>query len=374
MKIAILSCFYPYRGGIAQFNANLFKELGKNHQVRAFNFKRQYPEFLFPGKTQYVTQDDVAIKIDSTPVLDSVNPFSYYSAAGEIRDFSPDLLIMRYWMSFFAPSLGCVARNIGPQTKIISVLDNVVPHEKRFFDTPFTKFFLNSGKNHGFVVLSESVGQDLLNLKPDARFIHIPHPLYNHFGEKCPREEAVKKLGIDPEKKTLLFFGLIRDYKGLDILLDAFELLDESYQLIIAGEPYGSFEPYRKKIDASINKSRIYLHTNYISDNEVSLYFGASDVVVLPYKSATQSGISAISYHFDVPMITTDVGGLKEAVEKPGTGVVVEFPDSKFVAEGIRNFFDNNKKDSCIMNIQRVKNELSWRAFAEKLTDFYTKL
>lgn len=106
MKIAILSCFYPYRGGIAQFNANLFKELGKNHQVRAFNFKRQYPEFLFPGKTQYVTQDDVAIKIDSTPVLDSVNPFSYYSAAGEIRDFSPDLLIMRYWMSFFAPSLG----------------------------------------------------------------------------------------------------------------------------------------------------------------------------------------------------------------------------------------------------------------------------
>ena len=370
MKIAILSCFYPYRGGIAQFNANLLKELGKKHQVRAFNFKRQYPGLLFPGKTQYVTKEDVAIKIDSTPLLDTINPLSFVSTAREIRKFSPDLLIMRYWMSFFAPSLGYVARHIDPCTKVISVLDNVVPHERRFFDTPFTKYFLNSNPNHKFVVLSESVGEDLLKLKPDAKYIHLPHPLYNHFGEKYPKKDAQKKLGIDPSKKTLLFFGLIREYKGLDILLDAFDMLDESYQLIIAGEPYGSFDLYQKKIDNSPGKSRIYLHTSYIADNQVSLYFGASDVVVLPYRSATQSGISAISYHFDLPMITTDVGGLKEAVGKPGTGVVVDYPDGVLVAKGIIEYFEKNNADYYIKNIQKLKEQLSWSVFAERLTDF----
>ncbi|PKO95625.1 MAG: glycosyl transferase [Bacteroidetes bacterium HGW-Bacteroidetes-7] len=371
MKIAILSCFYPYRGGIAQFNANLHNELGNKHQVRAFNFKRQYPGLLFPGKTQYVTNEDVALKIDSTPLLDTINPFSFISTAREIRKFAPDLLIMRYWMSFFAPSLGYVARHMNPGTKVISVLDNVVPHEKRFFDTPFTKYFLNSNPGHKFIVLSESVGEDLLRLKPDAKYIHLPHPLYNHFGEKCSRADAQKRLGIDPAKKTLLFFGLIREYKGLDILLEAFDLLDESYQLIIAGEPYGSFDLYQKKIDNSPGKSRIYLHTRYIADNEVSIFFGASDVVVLPYRSATQSGISAISYHFDVPMITTDVGGLKEAVGKPGTGVVVDYPDGKLIAKGIIEYFEKNKADYYIKNIQKLKEQLSWSVFAERLTDFY---
>jgi len=371
VKIAILSCFYPYRGGIAQFNANLLTELGKKHQVRAFNFKRQYPGLLFPGKTQYVTNEDVAIKIESTPLLDTINPFTYISTAREIRKFAPDLLIMRYWMSFFAPSLGYVARHMNVNTKVISVLDNIVPHEKRFFDTPFTRYFLNSNPGHKFIVLSESVGEDLLRLKPDAKYIHLPHPLYNHFGEKCSREFAQKTLGTDPSKKTLLFFGLIREYKGLDILLDAFNMLDESYQLIIAGEPYGSFEPYQKKIDNSPGKARIHLYTRYIADNEVSLFFGASDVVVLPYKSATQSGISAISYHFNLPMITTDVGGLKEAVGKPGTGVVVDYPDSNLVAQGIRDYFEKSNADFYVKNIQKLKEQLSWSVFAERLTGFY---
>lgn len=374
MKIAILSCFYPYRGGIAQFNANLHTELGKNHQVRAFNFKRQYPGILFPGKTQYVTKDDLALKIESSPLLDTINPLTYIKTAREIRKFDPDLLIIRYWMSFFAPSLGYVAGHIGKKTKVISILDNVIPHERHFFDTPFTKYFLNSNSQQGFVVLSESVGKDLLKIKPDARYIHIPHPLYNHFGAKTPGDEAKKILGVDPAKKTLLFFGLIREYKGLDILLDAFNLLDDDYQLIIAGEPYGSFEPYRTKIENSPGKERIHLHTRYISDSEVSVFFGASDVVVLPYRTATQSGISAISYHFDVPMITTDVGGLKEAVGKPGTGVVVDYPDSNLIAQGIGDYFNNSKREICIKNIQMVKDSLSWSGFSERMLDFYKEI
>ncbi len=275
MKIAILSCFYPFRGGIAQFNANLLQELGKNHHIRAFNFKRQYPSFLFPGKTQFVTDKDMAIKIESTPVLDTINPVTYLSTAREINRFKPDLLIMRYWMSFFAPSQGFVARKIDKGTKIISILDNVVPHERRFFDSFFTRYYLNSNSNHSFVVLSQSVGDDLLREKPDARYRTIPHPIYNHFGKKIDSIKAKESLGLDLSKKTLLFFGLIREYKGLDILLNAFDNLDNSYQLVIAGEPYGSFESYLKIIETSPSKNRIKLFTRYIDDNEDSLFFSS---------------------------------------------------------------------------------------------------
>lgn len=372
MKIALLSCFYPFRGGIAQFNANLFTELGLSHTVKAFNFTRQYPNFLFPGKSQFVTEADNAIQIENLPILDTINPISYYKTAKAISDWEPDLLIMRYWMSFFAPSQGFVGRRLLKKTKVISILDNVIPHERRFFDTPFTKYFLKS--NHAFVVLSSSVGKDLLTIEPDANYITIPHPLYNHFGEKVKRSVAQVKLKLDPNKKTLLFFGLIREYKGLDILIDAFSSLDQSYQLIIAGEPYGSFEMYQNKIDNSPAKKRIKLFTRYIPDSEVPLFFSAADVTVLPYRTATQSGISAISFHFDVPLITTNVGGLKEAIEKPGTGIVVEKPESSCIANGIKKFFEENNSEYYINNIAKEKEELSWKRFSEKLIDFYNTL
>ncbi|MDP3451672.1 MAG: glycosyltransferase [Bacteroidales bacterium] len=372
MKIAILSCFYPYRGGIAQFNANIYNELGKTHEVRAFNFKRQYPGILFPGKTQYVTAEDNAIKIDSTPILDSINPLSYISTSRAIREWEPDLLIMRYWISFFAPSHGFVGRHQLKKTKVISILDNVVPHEKRPFDTALTKYFLSSGD--GFVVLSSSVGEDLIRLKPDARFKVIPHPLYNHFGEKQERDSSIERLSLEKNKKNILFFGLIRDYKGLDILIDAFSLLDQSYQLIIAGEPYGSFEPYARQLALSPAKERIKLFNRYIPDGEVPLFFSCADVVVLPYRSATQSGISAISYHFGVPIITTDVGGLKEIIEKQGTGIVVEYPECGAIAKGIREFFEGGNRDTYIEGVERAKRELSWQSFAQELLSFYNTL
>ena len=177
MKIAILSCFYPYRGGISQFNACLYGELGKSHQVRAFNFSRQYPSFLFPGKTQYVTEDDNAVPVESISLLDTANPFTYRRTAETIKEWGPDLVLTRYWMSYFAPSLGYVTRRLRGHCKVISILDNVVPHESRFFDTPLTKYFL--GGSDGYVTLCNAVADDLLRLRPDARYTVIPHPLYS---------------------------------------------------------------------------------------------------------------------------------------------------------------------------------------------------
>ncbi len=212
MKIAYLSTFYPFRGGIAQFNANLYNTLQKEHEVIPFTFKRQYPQILFPGKTQYVTPDDPAMPIDSIPVLDTANPLQYHAAARKIAQTQPDVLIMKYWMSYFAPSLGVVAHQLKKQgCKVITILDNVIPHEQRFFDKPLTRWFLR--QNTGFVAMSSSVRDDLVSLYPEARYIQQAHPLYDHFGTAINQQTARQQLGIDPAKKTLLFFGLIRDYK-----------------------------------------------------------------------------------------------------------------------------------------------------------------
>ncbi len=369
MKIAILSCFYPYRGGISQFNACLYDELGKEHVVRAFNFKRQYPKFLFPGKTQFVTADDEAVPVESESLLDTANPFSYISTYRAIRSWNPDVLIVRYWMSYFAPSLGYITRRMKKHCKVISILDNVVPHEPHFFDTPLTKYFLKGST--GSVTLCEAVSEDLLRIKPDARYTVIPHPLYSHFGQKLDRAEAEMRLGLAPGKKNILFFGLIRTYKGLDILLEAFGKLSDEYQLIIAGEPYGSFDRYQEIIDRIPGKERIFMDLKYIKDSEVTNYFSAADVAVLPYRSATQSGISSVSYHFEVPMIVTDVGGLREAIGDTGTGLVAPECTPEAILEEMERYFDDPSiKENCISNIRIEKDRLSWKTFADRLMEF----
>lgn len=373
MRIAILSCFYPYRGGISQFNASLLNELRKEHTVKAFNFKRQYPDFLFPGKTQFVDKKDNAVPVESQALLDTANPFSYITTARKIREWKPDLLIMRYWMSWFAPSQGWVARHMGENCKVISILDNVVPHEKRFFDKPLTSYYLKG--NDAFVVLCDAVRDDLLSIKKDVRYIVSPHPLYSHFGEKKTREEAAAHLGVDPLKKTLLFFGLIREYKGLDILLEAFSKLDDSYQLIIAGEPYGSFEKYRKLINSSPLRSNIKLIDSYIPDSEVPYLFCSSDVCVLPYRSATQSGISSISYHFEVPLITTDVGGLKETVGERGTGIIADKVTPEAIFEAIKYYFSSpSVPEKLKEGIKAEKQRLSWSNFCSNILNLYKQL
>ena len=374
MKIAILSCFYPYRGGISQFNACLYGELSKTHIVKAFNFTRQYPEFLFPGKTQYVTEDDEAVPVESTSLLYTANPFSYIRTYREIRDWDPDVLIVRYWMSYFGPSLGYITRRMKKHCKVISILDNVIPHEPRFFDTPMTKYFLSGST--GSVTLCEAVSKDLLKLRPDARYAVIQHPLYSHFGDKLDRRQAEDKLGISHDRKNLLFFGLIREYKGLDILIEAFGMLPENeYQLIIAGEPYGSFEKYQKLLDKSGRGKNVHLALKYIKDSEVKDYFSAADLAVLPYRSATQSGISSVAYHFEVPMVVTDVGGLRETIGDRGTGLVSpECTPEAICKEILRFFCSPTIKQECINNIRLEKDRLSWETFARNLTDFIGQL
>ena len=216
MKIAILSTFYPFRGGIAQFNASLLDGLSRECTVKAFNFTLQYPDFLFPGKTQYVTPEDSALQVDAQAVLSTVNPFSWGKAAKAIREWGADLLIVRYWMSWFAPSLGSVARKAG--CKVLAITDNIIPHEKHFFDKPLTKWFLGGVK--ACVCMSDEVAADLHSLKPSMPCKVLPHPLYTHFGSRVDRAEAEKRLGLPGKGHNLLFFGLIRHYKGLDILID----------------------------------------------------------------------------------------------------------------------------------------------------------
>ena len=371
MKIAILSCFHSYRGGISQFNTAILTELGRSHDVKAFNFKRQYPEFLFPGKTQYVTEDDEAAAVESTPVLDTANPLTYIKTARTIAEWNPDLLLTRYWMPYFAPSLGYVARRLKGRCKTVAVLDNVIPHERHFFDTALTRYFL--GGFRGFITMSGSVSRELAEIRPGAVFRMLPHPLYSHFGEKLSREEAEKSLGLAPGKKNILFFGLLRKYKGLDILIKAFARLPEDFQLIIAGEPYGSFEPYAGLIDGlpPETRERVKIFPEYIPDSRVKVFFSAADVTVLPYRSATQSGISSISYHFEVPMIVTDTGGLKSAVGDGGTGIVVDAPEPDAVLGGIRKYFsDPAIRESCVLCIRKEKERLSWSRFCSELTEF----
>ena len=371
MRVALLSSFYPLRGGISQFNASLLAGLGKCHNVKAFSFSRQYPDFLFPGKTQYVTPEDEATPVEAEALLDTVNPFTWIKTARAIRDWKADLLVMKYWMSWFAPSLGYVARHCG--CKSVVVLDNVIPHEPHWFDKPLTRYFLNGCT--GFVSMSESVEKDLLSLRPDAPHILRPHPLYAHFGEKLPREQAIRALGLDPARKTLLFFGLIREYKGLDILLEAFRDLPEDYQLVIAGEPYGSFDKYQQIIDSLPGKDRIRVFPDYIRDSEVKRYFSAADLAVLPYRSATQSGISSIACHFDLPMAVTDVGGLKGTIGARGTGIVAPEASAPAIRKEILRYFeDPSLQESCRAAILQEKKRLGWDAFSEALSDFAATL
>ncbi|MCL1937625.1 MAG: glycosyltransferase [Candidatus Azobacteroides sp.] len=370
MKIALLSPFYPYRGGIAQFSGRLYKALEEENEVKAFSFLRLYPDFLFPGKTQYTNDKENTTDVPTERILDSLNPFSYEKTVRAIEKFQPDILLVAYWMSFFVPAYGYIVSRLRKKTKIIILVHNAIPHEPRFFDKALAKLLFN--RSDGFIVMSRTVEKDLLALSPEAPRLLKPHPLYDHFGEKIEQTEALKALGINLNKKTLLFFGLIRDYKGLDLLIDAMALLDSSYQLLIAGETYGSFDKYQKQLDVSPAKDRIYLFNRYIDDSEVSLLFSAADLLVLPYKSATQSGIIPVAYHFELPVVATDIGGLREMIEPAGTGIIT-LPESAAIAKGVEQIFSS---DISIFtnNIKKEKQNLNWETFAHSLTAFAEKI
>lgn len=374
MKVAFLSTFYPFRGGIAQFNSALLKAFQKiNIEVFPFTFTRQYPNFLFPGKTQFVEENDNADIVNSIPLLDSINPISYVKTARKILCYQPQMFLTKYWMSFFAPSLGYVAKKLKKKNIInIAILDNVISHEKRPFENQLTSFFLK--QFHGYIVMSQAVLEDLQKFIKNPNFRLIPHPLYNHFGEKITREEACEKLNIPIDKKILLFFGFIRDYKGLDLLLEAMKYLSNEYLLLVAGESYGNFEKYQKIIDENHLNEKVKLFVRYINDFEVPYFFSASDLCVLPYKSATQSGIVGISYHFDLPVVATDVGGLKEMLADYNSGLIIEKPEPQKIAETIEQFFQLKHKINFVENINKYKKIASWENLANNILALYNEL
>ncbi|MBI3141318.1 MAG: glycosyltransferase [Bacteroidetes bacterium] len=370
MKIAYLSTFYPFRGGIAQYNADLYREFEKQHEIKAFTFTRQYPQFLFPGETQYVTKEDKTEPIDSLAILDSINPLSYFTAAQKINQYGPDLWIAKYWLPFFGPSLGTVARRLNTAKKI-AILDNAIPHEKRPGDRMFTKYFLNAVD--GFICMSQQVQNDLHTLKPAAQSVYQPHPLYDHFPPPMPKEQAREQLGIGKDRKVLLFFGYIRAYKGLDLLIEALTHLPEEYLLLIAGEPYEGYAKYQALIASLGVQEKVMEAVRYITDPEVPLFYSAADVSMLTYKSATQSGVVNISYHYNLPVIVTDVGGLRENVATHQTGIVVDRPEVLPIVQGITEFFKHPPLDFA-HNIGAIKEKSSWKSLATTILQLYETL
>ncbi len=359
----------PFRGGISNFSELLLIELEKLSFVQAYTFKKQYPDFLFPGKTQFSKNS----KRHFPRIVSTFNPFSYLLARRILKKSEPSIFITNYWMTFFGPLMAFLGKCFNKKVVKVAIIHNLIPHEKRFFDSFFNRIFLS--QYDGFVVLSDAVKKDLLTLKNNANCIVLKHPPYNQFGMRLSREESLSKLGLNPSRKTLLFFGLIRDYKGLDLLLKAFSKLDDSFQLLIAGEVYGTDENYNELIRRSKNQNILFVN-DFIPDDEVSVYFSCADLCVLPYKSATQSGIKAVADSFQVPVLTTNVGGLAEGILSNKNGFIIENTESKSMASQIEFIFGSGNLGSVIQNLNKEKNsdENAWSNFAENVLHFCQKL
>ncbi len=368
----ILGTSYPMRGGIAHYVALLYKALiRRGHQVQIISFKRQYPTIFFPGKTQQDLSKEIE-PIPSKPLLDSIGPLSWITTFIEIYRFKPELIIFKYWMPFFAPSYACIAflTTLITRTKVLYICDNIVPHEKKPGDTWLTRLALSFVDY--FIVQSEIVREDLLRFRASANYKKVPHPVYEIFQQNYTSDQARQKLGIANDEKVLLFFGYVRSYKGLAYLIDALPLLQKKLKikLLVAGEFYEDKKKYERQIENLSLKPSVIMFDNYIPNEEIGLYFAAANVVVLPYVSATQSGIVQIAYNYNKPVITTDVGGLPEAVTQDVTGVVVPAKNIQALAQAIIRYFEGNKEMQFSENIQKQKGEYSWERLAMAIEDF----
>lgn len=370
MRIVILGSAYPLRGGgIASFNERLaqhYQQLG--HEVDIYSFSLQYPNFLFPGKSQF--SDEPAPKgLRIFSKVNSINPFNWIKIGLELKKAKYDLLIVRFWMPFFGPCLGTIQRIVrqNKHTKVVCIADNIIPHEHRMGDELLATYFLNAVD--GCVTMSKSVLKDLRAIKPKLPAVYTPHPLYDNYGPSISLEQARTELKIPVAEKVVLFFGFIRQYKGLDMLLEALaknEVKQMNVKLLLAGEFYGDEDYYQKLIEKLQLQDRIYLHTSFIPNDAVGTYFCAADAVVLPYRSATQSGITQVAYHYDVPMIVTRVGGLPELVHDQVVGSVVE-PNTEEIAKGIVAFYEDGNCDRFRENIKVEKKKYSWDTFGKEI-------
>ncbi|MFQ6678157.1 MAG: glycosyltransferase [Fidelibacterota bacterium] len=371
MNIVIVGTFPPFRGGIANFYHTMAEKLSVNHQVTALNFTTQYPNSLFPGKSQF-SESQKKAKYSTVRLLSSTNPLSWKKTAKRIIELQPDLIIFKYWMPFFAPAFGSVLKKVKRklQIKALVVCDNILPHESRLLDESLTKYFLNNVDF--FMVMSKAVEKELLSFYPHADYVYTPHPLFDLFGEKIPKKEAKSLIEIN-EENMILFFGLIREYKGLDLLIKAAGKLKEKigrFKILAVGDCYEDQEKYIKLIKDNEVEEIIDLRMEFIPNDQVYKYFSAADAIVLPYKTATQSGIVPVAYHFNKPVIITDVGGLKEIVIDGQTGLVVN-PNPNDIAVGILKFYRIQNSTDFDSHIQEFKQQFSWRVFIEKLETLY---
>lgn len=374
-SIVIVGPAYPFRGGLADFDhtlAETFRDDGRD--CRIITFTTQYPSFFFPGKTQF-TDSPAPEGLDITRELSTVNPVSWIRTGLKIMKAAPDAVIVRYWIPFMAFSLGTVCRiaRLNGKTRALALLDNIVPHERRPFDRFMTRYFVKY--IDGFIYMSEQVHSDLRTFDKIKPAYFAPHPMFTNYGPKMRRDEACRKFGLDQELKYAMFFGFIRDYKGLDLLLEAWALLKagsglEGHKLIIAGEYYGGREKYEAMIERLGLKEDLVLITRFIPDREISTLFSIADLIVQPYKTATQSGVTQVAYYYEVPMIVTDVGGLREIVPDGKVGYVVE-PEPSDIAGAIDRYYKENKEAEFKANIRDYRERFTWESFIGKFDELY---
>ncbi|MEO6541961.1 MAG: glycosyltransferase [Ferruginibacter sp.] len=381
MNVIIIGPAHPLRGGgITTFNERMARQFqSEGHQTCIYSFSLQYPGFLFPGKSQF-TDEPAPKDLEIHTRINSINPINWLHVGKEIRKLKPDLVIVRYWLPFMGPCLGTILRIIkkNKHTKIICIADNIIPHEKRIGDKPFTRYFIKPVD--GFITMSEKVLGDLRLFTKNKKALLVTHPLYDNFGDKISKEAAREKLKIKNEELIILFFGFIRKYKGVDILLDAMKEIQnlaagqedakaksQNIKLLIAGEFYGDRKIYDEQIERLGIQADLILHTDFIPDIEVKNYFCAADVVIQPYRHATQSGVTPLAYHYEVPMIVTNVGGLPAMVPHNKVGLVAE-PTAGSLAEKILEYFDKGE-NYFLPHLLEEKQKFSWAKFLASIVE-----
>ena len=389
MKIIVLGTSWPYRGGLATFNERLARQfVSEGHEVEIWTFTLQYPSFLFPGKTQYTNEPapkDLVIRRE----LNSCNPFNWFRVGRAIQKAAPDMLICCYWMSFFAPAYGLVSRiaQRNGKTKCVALVHNMIPHEPSILDKLFAPYFVKS--QNGFVALSESVvkdiekveslkflaqGHDYLKVERKPKTFS-PHPIYDHYGEQMRKAEACEALGLPTDKNYMLFFGLVRAYKGLDLLLDAFGQVKNQLpdvQLIIAGEFYEDEDKYHGQIASLGLTDRVIIRNEFVPDGDLRKYFGAADLIVQPYKTATQSGVTQVAFHFEKPMLVTNVGGLGEIVHDHKMGYACE-PKAEAIAADLLDYYQNNRQKAYTTYLQKEKTKYAWSNMTKAYLTIFDK-
>ena len=373
MDVVIIGPFHPFRGGIADTDEALARSLqGNGHRVECWTFTVQYPAWLFPGKTQY-SPDPVPEDLAITRRVHAANPFNWLAAGLRLRRKSPDLVILRFWIPFIGPCLGTLGFLAKGKTRVVGLCDNIIPHEARPGDKLLTRYFL--GACHGFATMSHKVQAELKSLTSKPEW-YAPHPINDQLPPAMPQDQARQQLGLSPEGPCLLFFGLIRPYKGLDLLLEALadpRLVDRKVTLLVAGECYEDPARYTDMIDSLGLKDRVVLRNEFIPTADMPVYFSAADMVVLPYRSASQSGVTQVAYHYDCPMLVTDVGGLAEFVPDGKAGYVTP-PTPKAMADAVEDFYLNDRSETLRAGVRETKAGFRWERFAEGLTAFATSL